>query len=96
MSYACQYDVPTDERMYQQVKALIGDNPPDGLVLHLVVNYERGLRHTTIWDSRADWERFRTERVQPAVDKVLMAAGFAEIPPRPVELALHVVDLQLG
>lgn len=96
MSYACQYDVPTDERTYRQVKSLIADNPPAGLVLHLVVNHERGLRHTTIWESQGDWERFRTERVQPAVDKVLTAAGFPEVPPRPVEVELQVVDLQVG
>ena len=96
MSYACQYDVPTDERLYQQVKSLIGEKPPTGLVVHLVVSHERGLRHTTVWESQADWERFRTERVQPAVEKVLTAAGFAEVPPRPVEVELHVVDLQVG
>ncbi|HVL03971.1 MAG TPA: hypothetical protein VM386_06000 [Acidimicrobiales bacterium] len=96
MAYACQYDVPTDERTYQQVKSLIGDDSPAGLVLHLVVNHERGLRHTTIWESRDDWERFRAERVQPAVDKVLTGAGFSEVPPRPVEVELQVVDLQVG
>ena len=96
MSYACSYEVPADERMYRQVKAEIGEEEPKGLVLHLVVKSERGLRHIGVWESREDWERFRDERVQPAVGKVLAGAGFSQLPPRPVEQELEVVDVMTG
>lgn len=97
MSYACHYDVPTDEQTYQRVTAAIGDEPSKGLVVHLVVkNDTGGLRHVTVWESQEDWERFRAERVQPAIEKVMAAAGITEIPPRPVERAMEVVDVRVG
>ncbi|MGH3045182.1 MAG: hypothetical protein ACRDM2_10660 [Gaiellaceae bacterium] len=45
MSYALLYDVPADEQMYRQVRVAIGDERPEGLVAHLVVQTDNGLRH---------------------------------------------------
>jgi hypothetical protein len=96
MPYACSYEVPANEETYQRVKTAIGPDQPAGLVMHLVVKSDRGLRHIGVWESRSDWERFRDERVRPAVGKVLQAAGMAQAPPPPVEQELHVVDVQTG
>jgi hypothetical protein len=93
MSYAFYYDVPGTEELYQRIKAEIGDEPPKGQVLHLIVKHDGGLRHFNVWGSRQDWERHRRERIGPAVGKVLAAAGIAERPPEPVEQQLDVVDL---
>lgn len=67
MPYAFFYDVPSDERMYERVKTEIGEDQPEGLLLHLVVKSESGLRHINVWESREQWERFADERVMPAV-----------------------------
>ncbi len=91
--YACSYEVPADEQMYQRVKQEIGADPPHGLVMHLVVKSDRGLRHIGLWESQGDWERFRNDRVGPAVRRVLQAAGVTQLPPPPVEQTLDVVDL---
>jgi hypothetical protein len=96
MSFACYYDVPADEQFYRRVAAELGEDEPDGLVLHLVVKHDGGLRHTELWKSKDDWERFRHERVAPALDKVFEAAGFEERPPRPVEYEIEVVDIRTG
>lgn len=96
MAYACTYDVPADEQLYQRVKTEIGPDTPEGLIVHLVVHSEVGLRHIGVWDSRADWERFRDERVEPAVGRVLTAAGFSQLPPRPIEEEMGVVDVLTG
>ncbi len=97
MPYSCHYDVPADEQLYRRVKAAMGTEPPKGLVLHLVVkNDGGGLRHFVVWESEADWERFREERVAPAVAQVLRGAGLAEPPPRPVETEMEVVDVQVA
>jgi hypothetical protein len=92
MSYALLYDVPADEQMYQRVKAAIGDEQPTGLVVHLVVRTDNGLRHIGVWDSAADWQRFHDERVAPAVHAVLAEAGFTEMPPDPSVQELELVD----
>jgi hypothetical protein len=96
MSYALFYDVPADEQTYRQVKAAIGDEQPKGLVVHLVVKSEGGLRHIGVWDSEADWQRFHDDRVEPAVHKVLTAIGFTELPPDPPVQELELVDVWMG
>ncbi len=96
MPYAFYYDVPADEQFYRRVMAEIGDEQPSGLVVHLVVKRADGLRHIEVWDSKEDWERFRTERVDPALDKVFTAAGFTHRPPRPEEQEMDLVDALVG
>ena len=96
MSYALQYDVPADEQMYRQIRAAIGHEQPKGLVAHVVVEVEGGLRHIDVWDSQEDWRRFQDERVEPAVHSVLSAAGFTEMPPDPPVQELKLIDVWLG
>jgi hypothetical protein len=86
--------VPGTEELYQRIKAEIGE-PPKGQVVLLVAKCDGGLRHFNVWESRQDWERFRQERVGPAVGKVLAAAGITERPPEPVEQRLDVVDIMV-
>ena len=92
MPYAFFYDVPGNEQLYRRVQSEIGDEAPKGLIVHLVVKQDDGLRHFNVWDSPEDWERFRTERVDPAVSKVLDAIGITP-PGRPEEHILDVVDV---
>jgi hypothetical protein len=96
MSYAFYYEVPGTEELYRRVKAELGDDRPEGLLVQLVVKSDGGLRHIDVWESRQDWERYRDERVGPAVGKVLAAAGIAERRPQPVERPLEVVDVMTG
>ena len=96
MPYACFYDVPGDERMYVQVKAHIGEEQPKGLILHMVLKREDGLRHFEVWESRQEWERFQQERVAPAVAKMLAAVGVKDPPPRPEAQEMELVDLTTG
>ena len=94
--YATSYEVPADEQLYRRVKSEIGDDRAPGMVVHLVIKSDHGLRHIGVWESQADWERFRNERVGPAVGRVLDAAGVTERPPAPVEQELQVVDVLTG
>jgi hypothetical protein len=96
MSYAMLYDVPADEEMYRQVNAAIGDEKPDGLVVHLVLQADTGLRHIDVWDSQQDWQRFRDDRLEPAVHAVLTAAGLTEMPPAPPVQEFKLVDVWIG
>jgi hypothetical protein len=96
MTYACSYEVPATEEMYREVRRLIGDDQPDGLVVHVVVRSDVGLRHLEVWDSEASWTRFHDDRVEPAVHEVLKAAGFTEMPPDPRVERLDLVDVWLG
>ncbi len=96
MPYAFQYEVPADEEFYRRVAAEIGSDQPKGLVAHLVVKGDRGLRHIGVWESKEDWERFRSQRVDPALEKVFAASGVTDLPPRPPEEELDLVDALVG
>ena len=96
MTHAFSYEVPGSEQMYRKVKEAIGEGQPDGLVVHLVVRAEAGLRHIEVWDSKEDWDRFHDERVEPAVHQVLAAAGFTQMPPDPPIEELGLVDVWMG
>lgn len=91
MPYACSFDTPADEQVYQRVKDEIGDNRPEGLVTHLVLKTGSGLRHIIVWSSQAGWERFRDEHVRPAVRKVIDRP----LPP-PDETQMQLVDVMTG
>lgn len=96
MAYALTYDVPADEDMYRQVRARIGEEQPAGLIAHVVVHSEHGLRHIGVWDSEAAWQQFHDLRVEPAVHAVLAAAGFVEMPPDPPVEEMKLVDVWIG
>jgi hypothetical protein len=96
MPYACSYEVPADEQLYQRVLHEIGNPKDPRMLVHLVVKSAGGLRHIEVWQCQADWERFRDERVRPAVGRVLQAAGMSHMPPPPDEEELQVVDVLTG
>jgi hypothetical protein len=96
MTYALSYDVPADQEMYARVSEAVGDEQPKGLLAHLVVEIDGGLRHIGVWDSAEDWQRFHDERVEPAIHAVLTAAGFTTMPPEPTVDELKLVDFRLG
>ena len=76
MPYAFIQDVPADEQMYGEIRARLGDAPPKGLISHVAVPHDDGgLRYLDVWDTAADWERFRDEVVEPIVGEVLAAHG---------------------
>jgi hypothetical protein len=89
--YAISYEVPGNRMFYDRVKSELGEDA-DGLLVHLVVESEGGLRHIGVWNSKQQWETYREERVRPAVNRILAQAGIPE-PPAPEEEALEVVDL---
>ena len=59
MPYAFTLDVPADDSLYAEIRAELPDTPPPGLVLHLVVPGERGLRYIDVWEDKASWEQAR-------------------------------------
>lgn len=96
MPYALEFEVPGDENLYERVKAEIGCEPVPGLLVHLVVKTEVGLRHIEVWNSPDEHDRFHRERVEPAVETVLRSIGFTDPPPPHDHDELHLIDLQLS
>jgi hypothetical protein len=42
-----------------------GENPPAGLIAHVLTDIPGGIRATDIWQSEADFQEFAEERLMP-------------------------------
>ena len=70
MPYAFIHDVPANEEMYREIRALLPNSTPPGLISHVAIVRETGLRYVDVWATEADWIRFRDGFVGPALAKV--------------------------
>jgi hypothetical protein len=96
MPYAFIQDVPANEQIYGLVRSKLGDDTPAGLIAHLVYKHEGGLRYIDVWDTQDDWERFRDERVEPAVGEVLASFGIPHDHNQVTFENIDLVDTWLG
>jgi hypothetical protein len=91
--YAFIQDVPADEEIYRQIRELLPAETPAGLITHLAVRRTGGLRYIDVWETEADWQRFRLDQVEPAVEKVLARFGIPHDHDAVAIDELDVVDL---
>lgn len=91
MTYAFVQDVPIGLDVYDEIVAGLGNQPPEGLIVHVAQVMEDGhLRYLDVWESEAAWERFVEERLHPVVGPVLARHQIRpdrEPPRRPAEIA---------
>jgi len=66
---------------YQRVQEALGDEVPEGLVLHLAGEVGGHWRAVSVWESREAFARFREQRLIPAVAAALGASFAAGGPP---------------
>jgi hypothetical protein len=70
-------DTPMEE--FRRVHDLIGPGPQDGLVAGAAAEVGAGFCVVTIWESKADLDRFTAEKLGPAL-VATAAAGTPEFP----------------
>jgi hypothetical protein len=92
MTYAFTYDVPITTEIYARIKEGLGPERPPGLIAHLTLQIENGLRYIDVWHSKDDFEVFAESRLHPVVHPILEGMlGF--VPPEPSHTMLDVVDV---
>ena len=92
MTYAFTYDVPITTEIYARIKEDLGPQRPPGLIAHLTLQIENGLRYIDVWQSKDDFEVFAESRLHPVVHPILEGMlGF--VPPEPSHTMLDVVDV---
>jgi len=69
--------MPTGKDLYTKLSDLIGDESPQGLIVHLAFELPGGMRIIDLWESKADFDRFRETRLRPSMEKVLKEVGIA-------------------
>lgn len=69
-----------EQGVYDQVteKVLDGEQLPDGCQVHIAGPDSEGFRVITVWDSEEQYNRFRDEKLVPAIQEV--SGGAAEGP----------------
>ncbi|MGC1286678.1 MAG: hypothetical protein WA895_27500, partial [Streptosporangiaceae bacterium] len=86
------YDVPITTEIYARIKEGLGPERPPGLIAHLTLQIEDGLRYIDVWHSKDDFEVFAESRLHPVVHPILQGMlGF--VPPEPSHTMLDVVDV---
>jgi hypothetical protein len=67
---------------YERVQEAVGDDAPPGLVYHAAGEIEGGRwQSVSVWESEDDYNRFRDERLLPAVEQALGTAMVEGGPP---------------
>lgn len=54
---------------YDRIKTALGDDVPDGLILHVAGPVEGGYRYLDVWESKEHWARFHNERLHPMLEQ---------------------------
>jgi hypothetical protein len=97
MAYAFVQDVPIGLDLYRQIRAGLGEAPPAGLVVHVVIEQgDRGLRYVDVWESEEAWTRFQETRLHPVVGPTLARAGVPRPPREPERQRVEVADVWIG
>jgi len=92
MTFAFTYDVPITTEIYARIKEGLGPERPPGLIAHLTLQIENGVRYIDVWQSKDDFEVFAESRLHPVVHPILEGMlGF--VPPEPSHTMLDVVDV---
>ena len=78
-----------DAQSYEAVtaRAMPGDQLPDGCQLHIAGPVEQGWRVITVWDSREAFDRFREDKLLPAIQAI--AGDGAPPAPQPEVNPVH-------
>ena len=96
MTYGFIQDVASNAEIYSQIRAKLGATTPRGLISHVVMAREGGLRYIDVWEDEAAWNEFRDQHVEPAVTEVLASFGIVHDHSRVVIEPFDVVDAWVG
>lgn len=91
MAYAFVQDIASTWEQYKRVRASLVEPAPVGLMLHVAGPTEEGFRVIDVWESEEAWQRFLTERLDPAI-----AALGGPFRPEPTFRDLHPVHVVVG
>ena len=97
MVFAFTQDVPIDMAIYERIQAALverlGGGTPEGLIAHLVIQRDSGLRYIDVWESEEASERFTEEHLHPVVWGVFKEVGFPRPAAEPPRVPLTVAGV---
>jgi CheY-like chemotaxis protein len=98
MAVLLTQDLPVGREDVEAVSAEMGakENPPDGLIMHTFTVTGEGVHVVDVWESTAHYDRFRDDRLMPAMGKVMAERGISMDRPPPTPEFSEAFDLITG
>ncbi len=92
IAYIQEFDADPGDRSttgYDTVKRKIGDETPEGLIVHTAGFDGDVFRIFDVWESEAHLQTFRDERLTPAVEQMMAENPTGAPPAREATYELH-------
>jgi len=96
MTYAQIQDVPANEEIYNKIRARLGEDAPAGLISHVVIRRDNGLRYVDVWETREQCQQFMDGTVEPIVGEILAGYGIPHDHSLVTTEEVDVIDVWLG
>jgi hypothetical protein len=74
----------------------VQNNPPEGLIVHVLTETSDGVHVVDIWESQADFQKFSDERLMPAMQQTLTERGVSMDGPLPEPTFDEAFDVVRG
>jgi hypothetical protein len=72
------------------------ENPPAGVISHVVIETANGVHAVDVWESAEDFQRFAQEQLMPSIKKVAQERGINLPDPLPQPKITEAYDLVRG
>jgi hypothetical protein len=91
-------DLPVPREVAEAVSTAMDafDNPPDGLIAHVMTKTPDGVHVTDVWESQEQFRKFSDEQLMPAMQQVLSERGISLDGPTPEPTFEEAFDLVRG
>ncbi|MDQ1721554.1 MAG: hypothetical protein QOI26_1288 [Pseudonocardiales bacterium] len=98
MAVLLTQDLPVTREDVEAISAEMGvrEDPPDGLILHTFTVTTEGVHVVDVWESSAHYDRFRDERLMPAMSKVMAERNVSLDGPPPEPEFIEAFDVITG
>ena len=98
MAVLLTLDIPIGRAHLEAVSTAMGvrDDPPDGLIAHVLPETSDGVHVVDIWESQEDFQKFNDERLLPTMQKVLSERGVPLDGPLPEPTVDEAYDVVRG
>jgi hypothetical protein len=79
MAVLLTLDLPVDRAALEAVSESMGvrEDPPDGLIVHVLTEISDGVHVVDVWESEAAFQAFTEQRLMPALQAVLGDRGIS-------------------
>lgn len=98
MAVLMTMDLPVKRADLEAVSFAMGvhENPPDGLLIHVMTETPSGIHVVDVWDSKEAFENFSNDRLTPTMQKVMAQRNVSMDGPPPEPTFDEAFDVVQG